>query len=153
MRLILAMCLIERRRWAKSVLLIAGAGMLVGTLCACGSVTSQQKVALQRETLTGQTTGVCRRLGAKRWRLTKKVAGTRRGGQTDMRVISAICLIERRRWAKSLPLIAGVGLLVGTSSACGSVTSQQKVALQQKTDRGQTTPSGGAQSTSCFDGC
>jgi hypothetical protein len=63
----------------------------------------------------------------------------------NMRVISKLCLIERRRWAKSVLLIAGAGMLVGTLSACGSVTSQQKVAVQREALTGQTTPSGGAQ--------
>jgi len=75
----------------------------------------------------------------------KKWAGTKRGGRTDMRVISAMCLIERGRWAKSLLLIAGAGMLVGTLSACGSVTSQQRVALERETLTGQTAPTGGAQ--------
>jgi hypothetical protein len=74
-----------------------------------------------------------------------KWAGTKRGSRTDMRMIWVTCLIERRRWAKSVLLIAGAGMLVGTLCACGSVTSQQKVALQRESLTGQTTPSGGAQ--------
>jgi hypothetical protein len=62
-----------------------------------------------------------------------------------MRAISKLCLIERRRWAKSLLSIAGAGMLVGTLYGCGSVTSQQRVALQHETSTGQSTPSGGAQ--------
>lgn len=62
-----------------------------------------------------------------------------------MRVISKLCLIERRRWAKSLLSIAGAGMLMGALYGCGSVTSQQRVALQHETSTGQTTPSGGAQ--------